>query len=389
MKIKVSQQSFNKALNIVSKIAAGARTTLPILNNVLIRASNKKITLTTTNLEIAAISFVAGVVESDGVITIPVKVLSEFVSNLPRSEDVLLEVKDSKVFIQAGQYKSTINGVAADEFPELPSIDNKKAVVFRSNVDDFKLAVGNVVGSITVNLGIGFALIAILAPHCIKGDKMFGVNGLIMLGVTVGLFIAALSGAISVVAGIILLIVFAVFTFIQIKYSKDKTEDAAEKPKQLRKTNGKEIALNVAFFVLGMVGFIFGADIVVTNATSVASMWGVSDYIIGLTIVAIGTSLPEFTITIIAVLKKENALSIGNLLGTNVFNVAVILPVAALVSGGIAVNQTTMFIHLPVAVAVAAIAIVPTLFTKRVQRWQGISLAGIYAGYLLFLISGG
>lgn len=145
MKIKVSQQSFNKALNIVSKIAAGARTTLPILNNVLIRASNKKITLTTTNLEIAAISFVAGVVESDGVITIPVKVLSEFVSNLPRSEDVLLEVKDSKVFIQAGQYKSTINGVAADEFPELPSIDNKKAVVFRSNVDDFKLAVGNVV----------------------------------------------------------------------------------------------------------------------------------------------------------------------------------------------------------------------------------------------------
>lgn len=145
MKIKVGQQSLNKALNIVSKVAAGVRTTLPILNNVLIRASDKKITLTTTNLELAAVSFVAGVVESDGVITIPVKVLSEFVSNLPKNEDISLEVKDKKVFIKAGQYKSTINGVEADEFPEIPSIDEKKAVVFRSSVDDFRRAVGNTV----------------------------------------------------------------------------------------------------------------------------------------------------------------------------------------------------------------------------------------------------
>jgi len=145
MKIKVSQQSLNKALGIVSRVAAGARTTLPILNNVLIRANSKKITLTTTNLDLAAVSFVTGVVENDGVITLPVKVLAEFVSNLPKDEDVLIEVKDEKASIVSGQYKSTINGVSADEFPEIPVLDGKKAVIFRSSADEFKSAVGNVV----------------------------------------------------------------------------------------------------------------------------------------------------------------------------------------------------------------------------------------------------
>jgi DNA polymerase-3 subunit beta len=145
MKIKVSQVSLNKALNIVSKVAAGVRTTLPILNNVLIRANDKKITLTTTNLELAAVSFVTGSVEQDGVITVPVKVLSEFVANLPKDGEITLEEKDHRVTIVSGQYRSVINGVVADEFPELPAINRKKAVVLRSGVDEFKRAVSNVV----------------------------------------------------------------------------------------------------------------------------------------------------------------------------------------------------------------------------------------------------
>jgi DNA polymerase-3 subunit beta len=144
MKIKVNQQSFNKALGIVSKVAAGSRTTLAILNNVLIRAANKKITLTTTNLEIAAVSFVVGSIEEDGVTTVPVRLLSEFVSILPKDEDVILEVKDNKVTVSAGKYQSVINATIADEFPELPTIDEKNAVTFRSEVEQFKKSVADV-----------------------------------------------------------------------------------------------------------------------------------------------------------------------------------------------------------------------------------------------------
>jgi len=145
MEIKVNQGNLNKALSIVSRVATSIKTTLPILNNVLIRADENKISLTTTNLDIAVVSWVAGTVVSNGVITVPVRILNEFVSNLPKSEDVMLKVDGSKVYISAGKYKSVINGVEADEFPEVPEIEEDKSVVFRVGVDDFKNAISDVV----------------------------------------------------------------------------------------------------------------------------------------------------------------------------------------------------------------------------------------------------
>jgi DNA polymerase-3 subunit beta len=145
MDIKVSQENLNKALGIVSRVAAGSRTTLPILNNVLIRAVDGKISFTTTNLEISVVSYVIGEVVNSGVITVPVKLLAEFVSNLPKGGDVNIKVTDGKILITAGKYRSNINAMVADEFPELPEIDETHAVVLRSSVDDFKKVVGDVV----------------------------------------------------------------------------------------------------------------------------------------------------------------------------------------------------------------------------------------------------
>ena len=129
MKIEVTQEKLSKALNIVSRIANG-RVTLPVLNNVLMRVDNKKVTLTTTNLDMAVVDFLPVSSSKDGVITIPAKLLAEYISTLPKGETIKLVAKDNKITISAGKYSSTINGTLADDFPELPEINEKEAVVF-------------------------------------------------------------------------------------------------------------------------------------------------------------------------------------------------------------------------------------------------------------------
>ena len=144
MEIEVTQEKLSKALNNVSRIAVG-KVTLPILNNVLIRVDKSKVSLVTTNLDMAIIDYLPVSSSKDGVITVPAKLLAEFVSNLPRGEKVKITSKDNKTTITAGKYSSTINGSPADDFPELPEIDEKKAVVFKMGVDEFKNGISSVV----------------------------------------------------------------------------------------------------------------------------------------------------------------------------------------------------------------------------------------------------
>lgn len=143
MKIKVTQEKLSKALNNVSRIAIG-KVTLPILNNVLIRVDKKKVSLITTNLDMAIIDFLPVSSSEDGVVTVPAKLLAEFVSNLPKGETIEISSTDTKVTISAGKYSSTINGAIADDFPELPEINEKSAVVYKIGIDEFKTSVNQV-----------------------------------------------------------------------------------------------------------------------------------------------------------------------------------------------------------------------------------------------------
>lgn len=144
MKIKAQQDKLAKALNSVSRVAAGSRASLPILSNVLIRVNDKKVTLTTTNLDMAVVSYLPTVESDNGVVTVPAKLMAEFVSNLPKDEMVELLAEGTKVTIRAGGYSSQINGALADEFPELPEIDETKVVKFTVGVEEFKLGLAQV-----------------------------------------------------------------------------------------------------------------------------------------------------------------------------------------------------------------------------------------------------
>lgn len=144
MKIKVTQDKLSKALANVSRIAIG-KATLPILNNILIRVDNKRVSLVTTNLDMAVVDFLPVSSSENGVITVPAKLLTEFISNLPKGEVVEISTKDTKVTIKAGKYSSKINGSPADDFPELPEINEKEAVTYKIGVDEFKNSLGQVI----------------------------------------------------------------------------------------------------------------------------------------------------------------------------------------------------------------------------------------------------
>ena len=145
MEIEVSREKLSKALNIVSRVAVGAKSTLPILSNVLIKAEKEKVSVTTTNLDMAVVDFIPVINAKDGVITVPARLMAEFIQNLPNDEKVKLSVDKNKVKVSAGKYSSVINGTPADDFPELPEIDEKNAVIYKMAVEDFKVGMSEVI----------------------------------------------------------------------------------------------------------------------------------------------------------------------------------------------------------------------------------------------------
>ena len=122
MEVEVQQSRLAKALSNMSKIAASTRAGLPILSNVLLRTSDNNLILTATNLEIAIVEYVNAKIIKAGTITVPAKLLADFVSNLPK-EDVKLKAVGDKMTVKCGAYKSMINGILADDYPELPLIE--------------------------------------------------------------------------------------------------------------------------------------------------------------------------------------------------------------------------------------------------------------------------
>ncbi len=120
MKLQVTQENLAKALNTVGRVAS-SRNTLPILSNVLLKTSNNRLSISATNLDIAITHFIGSKIEQEGSITVPARLMHDFITNLPESV-LKLNLDSTKLHISNDQYQSTINGVAADEFPVMPAI---------------------------------------------------------------------------------------------------------------------------------------------------------------------------------------------------------------------------------------------------------------------------
>ncbi len=143
MELIVTQEKLNKALAAVSRIAS-TKTQLPILSNILLRTDGNRLLVAGTNLEIAITQYIGAKIIKPGSITIPARLMSDFISSLPK-ESVELKVVNDNLHIKSGSYTSIINGFIADEFPELPTINEKSSIQYTINVEDFKQSVSQTI----------------------------------------------------------------------------------------------------------------------------------------------------------------------------------------------------------------------------------------------------
>ncbi len=143
MELQVTQENFVRALQSASRIA-NSKTPLPILNNVLLRTDNNRLLVAATNLEIASNSYIGAKVVKPGEITIPARLLTEFVGNLPK-DTIDLKIDKNQLHITSGHYTSVINGMVSDEFPELPIIDESASVKYTISPEDFKESVSQTI----------------------------------------------------------------------------------------------------------------------------------------------------------------------------------------------------------------------------------------------------
>ena len=244
-----------------------------------------------------------------------------------------------------------------------------------------QLAIGNAVGSVTANttLIMGVSLVAMAG---IINRKSFALKGGLFLAAIVGLTLLSLSGALPVWSAFVLWAIFLVFMVSNL--IEGKKGAGAEKAETCEK---KEIPSKILFFVLGTASIVFGAEFLVSSGKTIASGIGISETIIGFTVIALGTSLPELVTTLTAIRKKENSLSVGNIIGANIIDTTLILPLCAVINGeALPVDRVNLVFDFPVCIAACAVAVVPTIIQGKFKKWQGYALLSIYALYMLFLV---
>ena len=189
------------------------------------------------------------------------------------------------------------------------------------------------------------------------------------------------------VSAFIMIAVFFLFIFENVSEAK-KEMGAADVKKAA--TDKKTVIKNIALFIVGAAGIVIGSRLLVDNGTVIATdILGIPERVVSLTMVAIGTSLPELVTTITAIAKKQSALSVGNIVGANIIDMVLILPLCSFVMGGsLPVAWSTLWVDLPVSFAVAVICLVPALIKGKLMRWQGIAALTVYAGYVVYLVVG-
>ena len=270
---------------------------------------------------------------------------------------------------------------AATSAPEL-------AVTVGSVLDgEPDLAVGNVVGSNIVNILVILGISAIISPLVIK-RQLIRFDIPVMVGLSLLLVLVSLDGRISVFDGMLLLAVLIFQIIMSIVIGRRTAGEPEEKPNELP-LNSKPVSLWLAALLLAVgVGLlVLGAQLLVSGAVNIATGLGVSSLVIGLTVVALGTSLPELATSIIAIRRGERDMAVGNIVGSNLFNIGLVLGLPAIIfKDGIPVPSAAIALDLPLMLA-AAVALLPIAFTGFIiARWEGVMFVALYAAYTLYLV---
>lgn len=310
-----------------------------------------------------------------------------------------------------GVPKFVIGATIVSVATTLPEMIVSIQATAKGNVD---MAAGNAIGSVTANTAMIMGLFIVCMPFAIK-RKEFSPKAIMMFLSSLGLVLGCIFtqkqsltfkgetneyfslSMIGLIALIAIFVVFFIENFISMKNENKHVEPSPDNiglqeeddivPTKETAT-GKDWAKNLIFFVLGAVGIVVGANLLVNNGTEIAIMLKVPQRVVSVVAIAIGTSLPELVTTITALRKKVGALSVGNILGANIIDLTLILPICSFVSlgkgtGALAVSASSVTIDMMVCLAAIAVAVFPTIITKKFNRWQGVLMLLGYVAYVI------
>ena len=261
--------------------------------------------------------------------------------------------------------------------PELV-VSLKAALIGNSSI-----SLGNVVGSNIANIALILGISAIIRPLDVHAN-IIRREIPIMIGISILLVLLLIDGELGLVDGIIFVLGIVIYTIVNITMArKEKNAEVEKEFKEGLKT-GLGVPISIVMIVGGLGLMILGANLFVTSSISIAKVIGVSDAIIGLTIVAVGTSLPELITSVVAAYKNESDIAIGNVVGSNIFNILGILGITALI---ISVSSSGINYIDFGAMLFAALILLPLSKTGfRITRLEGLFLVLGYAAYIYYLM---
>lgn len=236
------------------------------------------------------------------------------------------------------------------------------------------ITLGNVIGSNIANIALVLAFCAIIAPAVIstKGrlrDDIVFRDYMMMLAGTAVFMIFSFFSPLKIPAGIVFLIIFSAILFFNWKKGKTKAEKI--------EVHGN---LDYLYIAGGIAGVVIGSRILLISATSIAQTFGISDYLIGVSMIAIGTSLPELATSLVAIVKGQHGISSGNILGSNIFNLLFVLGIGSLITPIAIPDYSEVLIMAGFSVA----AILIFIKSKNATRFFGFILLAAYAAYIYF-----
>lgn len=300
---------------------------------------------------------------------------------------IVLIVKGGDFFVDSASFIAEISGipkfiVGATIVSLATTMPEMIVSVMAAAEGKYEMAVGNAVGSVTANTGLILS-VGIIFMTINVTRKKYLVKGLLLVAAVTTVWLGCLSGQLSLIASIILLAVFAAFVYENVRSAKDDMSGSTEK----LSFEKKELIIKVILFVVGAVMLVIGSDLLVDHGSNIATFLHVPEGIIAVTMVAIGTSLPELVTTITAIVKKQSGLSAGNIIGANIIDLTLILPISSLVSRGqLTINEQGLRYDMPACLIIVLIAIIPTLITEKFRKWQGGVMLAAYAGYLYLIM---
>ena len=258
--------------------------------------------------------------------------------------------------------------------------------VFAALEGNADIAVGNAVGSVTANTGLIMCL-SLVCMTCLMERRQFGVKACLLLAAILSLFGFTRDGRLSVAEGLLVLVIFAGFLAESLISARREQGTELKEDEERPAVSGKTVAGNIVKFVLGAAGIVLGAQLLIDNGSAIASLLGVPDAIIAATMIAIGTSLPELVTTLTAIRKRESSLSVGNIIGANIMDLTLILPLCSLILGKpLPVQSQGTLLDIPACLIICAAVLVPALWKGKFQRWMGFLAGGLYAAYLAVML---